>query len=81
MYRLTPPAAFAFLLLAITLVRPQVGNRFPIPAIMGLNHIPIAVADLDGAAAQYRQLGFALKPGRPHANGIRNEHAKFPDGS
>ena len=28
-----------------------------------------------------RRLGFALKPGRPHANGIRNLHAKFPDGT
>lgn len=49
--------------------------------IAGLDHIPIAVADLDRAARQYRELGFALKPGTPHANGIRNQHVKFADGT
>ena len=49
------------------------------PVIAGLDHVPIAVGDLDAAAARYRALGFALKPGRPHANGIRNQHAKFAD--
>ena len=51
------------------------------PAVIGLDHVPIAVGDLERAAAQYRSLGFSLKPGRPHANGIRNEHAKFTDGT
>jgi hypothetical protein len=51
------------------------------PAITGLDHIPIAVRDLDHAAADYRSLGFALKPGRPHDNGITNHHVKFPDGT
>jgi catechol 2,3-dioxygenase-like lactoylglutathione lyase family enzyme len=50
-------------------------------AITGLDHIPVAVRDLDLAARRYRELGFALKPGRPHANGIRNQHVKFPDGT
>jgi hypothetical protein len=49
------------------------------PAV--LDHIPIAVANLERAAERYRSLGFVLKPGRSHDNGIRNEHAKFPDGS
>ncbi|WP_159107140.1 VOC family protein [Azospirillum sp. B4] len=48
---------------------------------MGLDHIPIAVTDLDTAAARFRALGFALKPGSAHANGIRNQHVKFPDGT
>ena len=26
-------------------------------------------------------MGFALKPGRPHDNGIRNQHVKFEDGT
>jgi hypothetical protein len=39
------------------------------------------VRDLAAAAADYRALGFALKPGRPHDNGITNQHAKFPDGT
>ena len=47
----------------------------------GLDHIPIAVNDLDRASADYRALGFALKSGRPHDNGIANQHVKFPDGT
>ena len=48
---------------------------------IGLDHIPVAVRDLEAASATYRALGFSLKPGRPHANGIRNAHVKFPDGA
>lgn len=51
------------------------------PLVVGLDHIPVAVRDLEAAARRYRRLGFVLKPGRPHANGIRNDHAKFADGS
>jgi catechol 2,3-dioxygenase-like lactoylglutathione lyase family enzyme len=51
------------------------------PVITGLDHIPVAVRDLAGAAERYRELGFALKPGRPHDNGIRNQHVKFRDGT
>jgi len=51
------------------------------PAVVGLDHVPIAVADLDAASERYRALGFTLKPGRPHDNGIRNQHAKFADGT
>lgn len=51
------------------------------PLIAGLDHIPLAVTDLEGAAERFRELGFTLKPGRPHANGIRNQHIKFPDGT
>ena len=50
-------------------------------AAAGLDHIPIAVGNLERAAERYRALGFTLKPGRPHGNGIRNEHAKFSDGT
>jgi hypothetical protein len=49
--------------------------------VVGLDHLPVAVANLDEAAARYLRLGFVLKPGRPHANGIRNQHAKFADGT
>ncbi len=41
----------------------------------------IAVADLEGASADYARLGFALKEGRPHPDGIRNRHVKFRDGT
>ena len=37
--------------------------------------------NLEQAADRYKALGFALKPGRPHDNGIRNQHVKFTDGT
>lgn len=49
--------------------------------VRGLDHVPIAVRDLDAAADDYRRMGFVLKPGTAHANGIRNLHAKFADGT
>jgi catechol 2,3-dioxygenase-like lactoylglutathione lyase family enzyme len=48
-------------------------------AVAGLDHLPIAVRDLEKAAADYRALGFTLKPGRHHDNGMQNLHAKFSD--
>jgi hypothetical protein len=51
------------------------------PIVRGLDHVPVAVNDLEQAATRFLQLGFVLKPGRPHANGLRNLHAKFPDGA
>lgn len=47
-----------------------------------LDHVPVAVRSLDGAVHTYgERLGFRIKPGRPHPNGIRNAFAKFRDGS
>lgn len=46
-----------------------------------LDHIPVAVRNLDRAEADYRGLGFAIKPGRPHVNGLRNAHVKFVSGA
>jgi catechol 2,3-dioxygenase-like lactoylglutathione lyase family enzyme len=51
------------------------------PAVLGLDHVPVAVANLEEAAERYRSLGFTPKPGRPHDDGIRNQHAKFADGT
>ena len=51
------------------------------PLARGIDHVPVAVANLERAGERYRELGFTLKPGRPHANGIRNLHAKFSDGT
>src|SRR5262245_31622689 len=51
------------------------------PLVVGIDHVPVAVADLQQAGERYRTLGFALKPGRHHDNGITNLHAKFPDGT
>lgn len=51
------------------------------PLAVGLDHVVVAVTNLDAAVARYRELGFVLKPGRSHENGIRNQHVKFPDGT
>ena len=46
-----------------------------------LDHVPIAVRDLPAALDEFRALGFTIKPGRPHQNGIENASVKFLDGS
>ncbi|MCK7505426.1 MAG: VOC family protein [Desulfobacterales bacterium] len=46
-----------------------------------MDHVPLAVGDLEVAAGHYGRLGFTLKPGRPHENGIRNKHVEFADGT
>ena len=47
-----------------------------------LDHVPIVVHDLESATATYRDLlGFSIKPGRRHPNGLHNAHVKFRDGS
>ncbi|WP_260598027.1 VOC family protein [Sphingomonas endolithica] len=51
------------------------------PIVASIDHIPSVVRDLSTAVADFTALGFILKPGRPHANGLRNAHVKFPDGS
>jgi catechol 2,3-dioxygenase-like lactoylglutathione lyase family enzyme len=69
-------AVFACGLVAV----PSVETKQPQRSI-ALDHVVLAVNDLEATAAKYRTFGFALKPGRPHANGIRNEHVKFTDGT
>ena len=51
------------------------------PLVSGIDHIPVVVRDLDKAQADFRAMGFAIKPGRFHADGIQNAHVKFPDGT
>ena len=53
----------------------------PPPAVTGVDHVPIAVGNLARAADDYRALGFAIKPGRHHDDGIENKHVKFRDGT
>jgi catechol 2,3-dioxygenase-like lactoylglutathione lyase family enzyme len=67
-------SALATIVAAVVLVTPD-------PVVVGLDHVPIAVTDLARAADDYRALGFALKPGRPHDDGIQNQHVKFADGT
>ena len=52
----------------------------PSPTIV-LDHVVLAVNDLEDIAGRFRSFGFTLKPGRPHDNGIRNQHVKFTDGT
>lgn len=66
-------------LLLVGLLCAQTNSRPPL--IVGIDHIPVVVADLEKAQADFRALGFRIKPGHPHADGIRNAHVKFPDGS
>lgn len=49
--------------------------------LVRIDHIPLAVRDVDRAAKDYRRLGFTIKPGRSHADGIRNMHVKFANGA
>lgn len=46
-----------------------------------VDHVPIAVRSQDDARRAYEALGFRLKPGRAHENGLRNAFAKFVDRS
>ena len=66
-------------LLGLCLSVPAVAGD-PAALIRGLDHIPLGVADLEGAAANFGKLGFLIKPGRPHGNGLHNQHIKFPNG-
>ncbi len=46
-----------------------------------LDHIIVTVQNIDKAAETYSTLGFTIKEGRLHANGLLNKHIKFKDGS
>jgi Glyoxalase-like domain len=49
--------------------------------LVRIDHIPLAVHDVEAAAVAYRRLGFTIKPGRFHSDGIRNMHVKFANGA
>jgi hypothetical protein len=74
-------AALLLVLTAFGLDAQPIASHTPPPLVTGLDHIIILVNDLEAAASRYRAMGFALKPGRPHDNGIRNQHVKFEDGT
>ncbi len=82
-----PPVFFSigkFLLLVAVFWAAGCVPRPPVPdppLVVGLDHISVAVTDLETAAEQYRALGFTIKSGRFHENGIRNFHIKFSDGT
>ena len=69
--------SIAMTVLALGLVRAQgLGSL-----IVGIDHVPVVVSNLERAEADFRAMGFAIKPGRSHADGIRNVHVKFTDGT
>ena len=51
------------------------------PSAPALDHVVLAVRDLDRGSAPFLAHGFRLKPGRLHANNLLNRHVKFRDGS
>ena len=73
MSRLSIVLTFAILAVRAATALQQSGSH--------IDHVPIAVRDLPAAVAQFRSLGFTIKPGRPHQNGIGNASIKFGDGS
>lgn len=46
-----------------------------------LDHAVVAVADLEAGSAAFRAIGFRTKEGAQHADGLRNRHIKFADGT
>ena len=42
-----------------------------------MDHVITVVADLDSAVMAWQELGFTVKPGRLHDNGLLNAHIKF----
>jgi hypothetical protein len=67
--------------LAVLLALAATTHAWAEPAVEGVDHIPLAVNDLEQAVIDFHKLGFVLKPGRPHDDGIRNSHVKFRDGT
>ena len=51
------------------------------PGAPRLDHVVVVVRDLDAAAKSFGDLGFRFKPGRLHANNLRNRHIKFRNGT
>ncbi len=48
-------------------------------ATVRIDHIVLAVTDLKKASNQLERMGFTIKPGRIHSNGLLNAHIKFSD--
>ena len=44
-----------------------------------IDHAIVAVLNLENAIASFKEMGFTIKPGRLHKNGLQNSHIKFSD--
>jgi hypothetical protein len=53
----------------------------PAPGTPRLDHVVVAVHDLDSEAARFDPFGFRFKAGRLHPDGLLNRHIKFRDHS
>ena len=79
---MTHLASFARWTALVGLLLSAAGSRaHPVEPLVRLDHVPVAVRDLDRAVADYESLGFAIKPGRAHENSLRNAHIKFANGA
>jgi catechol 2,3-dioxygenase-like lactoylglutathione lyase family enzyme len=77
-------AALLVSLTGISLAAKESTEADPDPAprpLVRIDHIPLAVRDLDRAVDTYQRLGFTIKSGRFHTDGIRNMHVKFANGA
>lgn len=46
-----------------------------------IDHVIILHPDLEAAVSDYKAMGYTIKPGRLHDNGLLNAHIKFDNGS
>ncbi|GHE70763.1 VOC family protein [Roseivirga thermotolerans] len=46
-----------------------------------IDHVVYAYSNLDSAKNRFASMGFTLKPGKLHSNGLLNAHVKFENGS
>lgn len=67
------PALFSILILLTPLIAKATTQEFR------LDHLVVVVKDIEVASETYQKLGFALKPGRKHSNGLLNTFVKFRD--
>ena len=80
----TPKAVGSFLLLIGILASGAGATGSPCEAesaLVRVDHVVVAVRDLELATKNFEDLGFQLKDGRPHANTIRNRHIELADGT
>lgn len=80
MVKLAVTLSASIFLISLLLSRSAIAQT-PAPLVVGIDHIPVVVANLEKTEVDFRRMGFAIKPGRPHADGIHNAHVKFPDGT
>src|SRR5262245_40013294 len=69
----------AVLLLSVVQQLPAQSDCHARPGTPTLNHVVIAVSDLESAGTRFVRAGFTVKPGRLHPDRLLNRHVKFRD--